>query len=70
MGEEQRKDRYVEGRVTKTYGNEFYTAVMNENVRGIEEMVRKYGSNCQIEIQEGASGAFWKVTQASMEIHL
>ncbi|XP_015225082.1 PREDICTED: ankyrin repeat domain-containing protein 61-like [Cyprinodon variegatus] len=60
MGEEQRKDRYVEGRVTKTYGNESYTAVMNENVRGIEEMVRKYGSNCQIEIQEGASGAFWK----------
>uniref|UniRef100_A0A3P9NB04 Ankyrin repeat domain 61 n=2 Tax=Poecilia reticulata TaxID=8081 RepID=A0A3P9NB04_POERE len=59
MGEDQSRDK--RDKVIKIYRNEFYTAVLDEDVRGIENMVKKYGSNSQIEIQDGSSrGVFWK----------
>lgn len=60
MGEDQSRDK--RDKIIKIYRNEFYTAVLDEDVRGIEDMVKKYGSNSQIEIQDGSSGGvFWKV---------
>ncbi|XP_032429680.1 ankyrin repeat domain-containing protein 61 [Xiphophorus hellerii] len=59
MGEDQSRDK--RDKIIKIYRNEFYTAVLDEDVRGIEDMVKKYGSNSQIEIQDGSSGGvFWK----------
>ncbi|XP_047233836.1 ankyrin repeat domain-containing protein 61-like isoform X2 [Girardinichthys multiradiatus] len=65
MCEEQSK-----GKVNKIYSNGFYSAVMDEDIRGIEGMVQKNGANCQIEIQDAASGGlFWKC-QAIVPLHL
>ncbi|XP_023196533.1 ankyrin repeat domain-containing protein 61 isoform X2 [Xiphophorus maculatus] len=59
MGEDQSRDK--RDTIIKIYRNEFYTAVLDEDVRGIEDMVKKYGGNSQIEIQDGSSGGvFWK----------
>ncbi|XP_014915477.1 ankyrin repeat domain-containing protein 61 [Poecilia latipinna] len=59
MSKDQSRDK--RDKVINIYRNEFYTAVLDEDVRGIENMVKKYGSNNQIEIQDGSSrGVFWK----------
>uniref|UniRef100_A0A3Q1G3G7 Ankyrin repeat domain 61 n=1 Tax=Acanthochromis polyacanthus TaxID=80966 RepID=A0A3Q1G3G7_9TELE len=60
------------GNIIKFCSHEFYTAIMDEDVKRIEGMLEKYGSNSLIEIQGNASGdIFWKVnatTPASFTI--
>ncbi|KAM4524025.1 ankyrin repeat domain-containing protein 61-like [Odontesthes bonariensis] len=52
------------------YNNEFYTAIMDQDLERIEDMSNKYGSNCRIEIQGGAPGeVFWKGF-ATLPLHL
>uniref|UniRef100_A0A3P8RN39 Ankyrin repeat domain 61 n=1 Tax=Amphiprion percula TaxID=161767 RepID=A0A3P8RN39_AMPPE len=49
------------GNILKFCSHEFYTAIMDEDVKCIEGMLQKYGSNSLIEIQGNASGdIFWK----------
>ncbi|XP_022053337.2 ankyrin repeat domain-containing protein 61 [Acanthochromis polyacanthus] len=49
------------GNIIKFCSHEFYTAIMDEDVKRIEGMLEKYGSNSLIEIQGNASGdIFWK----------
>lgn len=49
------------GNIIKFCSHEFYTAIMDEDVKRIEGMIKKYGSNSLIEIQGNASGdIFWK----------
>ncbi|XP_072230201.1 ankyrin repeat domain-containing protein 61-like [Leuresthes tenuis] len=56
------------GRIINLYNNEFYTAIMDQDLERIEDMSKKYGSNCQIEIQGDAPGeVFWKAT---LPLHL
>lgn len=56
----ERQDRC--GNVIKLYNNEFYTAILDEDLGRIEDITKQYGSNFLIEVQEGAPGeVFWKV---------
>ncbi|XP_008301964.1 ankyrin repeat domain-containing protein 61 isoform X1 [Stegastes partitus] len=49
------------GNSIKICSNEFYTAIMDEDLRRIEGLSKKYGNKCLIEKQGGASGdVFWK----------
>lgn len=49
------------GSIIKFCSHEFYTAIMEEDVKSIEGLSKKYGSNSLIEIQGNASGdIFWK----------
>lgn len=60
VGGEQSQDR--SGNITTLYNNEFYTAIMDEDLERIEDMSKKYGSNFLIKIKDGAPGkVFWKV---------
>ncbi|XP_010727981.2 ankyrin repeat domain-containing protein 61 [Larimichthys crocea] len=55
----ERQDRC--GNVIKLYNNEFYTAILDEDLGRIEDITKQYGSNFLIEVQEGAPGeVFWK----------
>lgn len=47
------------GNISKFYNNEFYTAIMEEDLQRIEELIEKHGSNFLIEIRV-AKEAFWK----------
>ncbi|KAM6963595.1 ankyrin repeat domain-containing protein 61-like [Tautogolabrus adspersus] len=45
----------------KFHNNEFYNAIMDEDLERIESMSREYGSNSLIQMQQGAPGeVFWK----------
>lgn len=59
-GSKEYEDR--SGEIVKFYKNEFYDAIMDEDVGRLEDMSKKYGSNFDIEKQGGApGGAVWKV---------
>lgn len=51
------------GNITTDHNNDFYAAIMDEDVGRIEELSKTYGSNYFIEIH-GVSKrkVFWKVT--------
>lgn len=62
MLEESKEHQDRSGHIIKFYNNEFYTAIMDEDLGRIEDMSKKYGSNFLINIQDGAPGeVFWKV---------
>lgn len=62
MLEENREHEDRSGNIIKFHNNEFYTAIMDEDLGRIEDMSNKYGSNFVIEMQDGAPGeVFWKV---------
>lgn len=68
VGGEQSQDR--SGNITTLYNNEFYTAIMDEDLERIEDMSKKYGSNFLIKIKDGAPGkVFWKGL-AILPLHL
>lgn len=50
------------GKIIKFQNDEFYTAIMDEDLGRIEDMSKKYGSNFVNKIQDEAPGElFWKV---------
>ncbi|KAG8009053.1 Ankyrin repeat domain-containing protein 61 [Nibea albiflora] len=56
---EELQDR--SGNVIKLHNNEFYTAILDEDLGRIEDITKKYGSNFLIKVQDGApGGVFWK----------
>nr|XP_033467600.1 ankyrin repeat domain-containing protein 61-like [Epinephelus lanceolatus] len=58
-GSKEREGR--SGDIVMFHNNDFYTAIMDQDLGRIEDMSKKYGSNFLIEIQGGAPGeVFWK----------
>lgn len=47
----------------KFYNQEFYTAIMDEDVDHIEDLTNKYGSNFLICVLDTAPGDLWKVKE-------
>lgn len=47
----------------KFYNQEFYTAIMDEDVARIEDLSNKYGSNFLIRVLDTAPGDLWKVRE-------
>ncbi|XP_056911056.1 ankyrin repeat domain-containing protein 61-like isoform X2 [Takifugu flavidus] len=53
----------------KFYNQEFYTAIMDEDVDHIEDLTNKYGSNFLIRVLDTAPGDLWKAL-AAIPLHL
>nr|XP_019938817.1 PREDICTED: ankyrin repeat domain-containing protein 61 isoform X1 [Paralichthys olivaceus] len=61
MLEEQSKHEERSSNMIKFHNNEFYTAIMDEDVARIEDVSKKHGSNLPIQVQVGEPGnIFWK----------
>ena len=56
MLEEQRDHEDTSSNMIKFHNNEFYTAVMDEDVGRIEDMSKKHGTNLPIQVQVGEPG--------------
>lgn len=57
---EEREDR--SGNIVKFHNNEFYVAIMDEDLESIEDMLKQHGNNFLIEVQDSTPGkVFWKV---------
>ncbi|XP_070782848.1 ankyrin repeat domain-containing protein 61-like [Enoplosus armatus] len=70
MLEESKQPEERSSSVMKRNNNEFYTAVMDEDVGRIEDMSKKYGCNFLIKIQDNApKEVFWKGL-AILPLHL
>lgn len=61
MLEECEQHRDGSGNI-KFYNNDFYTAILNEDLGLIEDMSKKHGTNVLIKVQDTAPGEdLWKV---------
>ncbi|XP_062234750.1 ankyrin repeat domain-containing protein 61-like [Platichthys flesus] len=61
MLEEQRDHEDTSSNMITIHNNEFYTAIMDEDVGSIEDMAKKHGRNLPIQVQVGEPGnIFWK----------
>lgn len=62
MSEESEEGEDGTGNSAKFHNNEFYTAIVDEDLEHIEELSKQYGSNFLIKVQDGAPGkVLWKV---------
>lgn len=62
MLEEEIKNTDKRGNISRFYKNEFYAAILDEDVGHLDHLIKKYGSNFLIETQDGAcGGVHWKV---------
>lgn len=62
MLEEHIKNTDKRGKVSRFYKNEFYTAIVDEDMGHLDNIIKKYGSNFLIKTQDGAcGGVLWKV---------
>lgn len=62
MLEQSKEHQDRSGNVIKFYNNEFYTAIMDEDLGRIDDMSEKHGSNFLIKVRDTAPGEdFWKV---------
>lgn len=66
MLEEDKNSEEGRGNVTVSYNNEFHTAVMEEDLRCIEEMSKKYGSNALIKAKDCSPGKVFLKVNATM----
>ncbi|XP_040922857.1 ankyrin repeat domain-containing protein 61-like [Toxotes jaculatrix] len=70
MLEEQKEDEDRSSNIIKIRNNEFYTAIMDEDLGRIEDVSKMYGSNFLIQVHDGAPGkVFWKGV-AILPLHL
>ena len=67
MLEEDKASEDRSANITMLYNNEFYTAIMDEDLRCIEDMSKKYGSNFLIKIKDGAPGKVFLKVNATMQ---
>ncbi|XP_067432056.1 ankyrin repeat domain-containing protein 61-like isoform X1 [Thunnus thynnus] len=70
MLEEDKASEDRSANITMLYNNEFYTAIMDEDLRCIEDMSKKYGSNFLIKIKDGAPGKVFLKGLAILPLHL
>lgn len=62
MLEQSKEHQDRSSNIIKFYNNEFYTAIMDEDLGRIEDMSKKHGSDFLIKVQDTAPGEdFWKV---------
>ncbi|XP_054454767.1 ankyrin repeat domain-containing protein 61-like [Anoplopoma fimbria] len=70
MLEESKEHEDRSSNIVKFPNNEFYTAIIDEDLGRIEDMSKKYGSNFLIETQGGSPGeVLWKGL-ATLPLHL
>ncbi|XP_062298935.1 ankyrin repeat domain-containing protein 61-like [Scomber scombrus] len=70
MLEEDKNSEERSGNITMSYDNEFHTAVMEEDLRCIEEMSKKYGSNVLIQVKDCSPGKVFLKGLAILPLHL
>lgn len=62
MLEEHEEREDSKGNIIKFHNNEFYAAIMDEDLERIEDILKKHGNNFLIEVQDSTPGkVFWKV---------
>lgn len=65
-----KKDEESEERssnIAMAHNNEFYTAIMEEDLTCIEDMSKKYGSNVLIQVKDGAHGKVFLKVKTTMQ---
>ncbi|KAF7663104.1 hypothetical protein LDENG_00219310 [Lucifuga dentata] len=70
MSEESEESENSGGNNTKFQSDDFYTAIMEEDLGRIEELFKLYGSNFLIKIKDGVSGQILQKATTTIPLHL